>query len=370
MQRSVVSGGWGAVVALLSMVSGCSKDEARPAPPPPSPGASAAAKPAAACAGGGGKIADAASAPFFPRTTGAFCLDPNGGDKAMGEGASLPLDHICDVFDGECEVYKGFGVRRVVEARYVDGGGGPATIDVHLSKFATSEGAFAMFTKRTVGDGDPADEATPKPAEGGGAAALGVGNAYVWRGQYLVELTYNDESSAEAAIKSASDKLLPPLVKDVGAKLPGEAQPLPAVAALPKDARVPMGVTFVAKDVLGVDGVGPGALGYYREGDKRWRVVSLVRADADQAKDVLTTFAKLPGATKEKGPVPDAVRFMRKDADGASVEWVVARVGKGVLGVGDEARATRVGASADERAKVSLTKDEKLERLKKAAATP
>ena len=202
------------------------------------------------------------------------------------------------------------------------------------------------------------------------AAALGVGNAYVWRGQYLVELTYNDESSAEAAIKSASDKLLPPLVKDVGAKLPGEAQPLPAVAALPKDARVPMGVTFVAKDVLGVDGVGPGALGYYREGDKRWRVVSLVRADADQAKDVLTTFAKLPGATKEKGPVPDAVRFMRKDADGASVEWVVARVGKGVLGVGDEARATRVGASADERAKVSLTKDEKLERLKKAAATP
>ncbi len=369
MQRSLGSFGWSVVAALLSVV-GCSKDEPRPAPPPAPPGASATAKSGAACAGGGGKVADAATAAFFPRATGAFCLDPNGGDKAFGEGAPLPLDHICDVFDGECEVYKGYGVRRVVEARYVDGGGGPATVDVHLSKFATTEGAFAMFTKRTVGDGDPADEATPRPAEGGGAAALGVGNAYLWRGQYLVELTYNDESSAEAAIKNAGDRLLPVLLKDMGAKLPGDPQPLPAVAALPKDARLPMGVTFVTKDALGVDGVGPAALGYYRDGDKRWRVLSLVRADADQAKDVLATFARLTGATKEKVPGSDAVRFMRKDTEGGAVEWVVARAGKGVIGVGDEPRAQRAGATAEERAKVSLTKDEKLDRLKKAVATP
>jgi hypothetical protein len=370
MQRLVGTVGWGVLVALVAMASGCSKDEAKPAPPPPPPGASAGAKPAAACAGGGGKVADTATAPFFPRTTAGYCLDPNGGDKAFGEGAPLPIDGICDVFDGECEVYKGFGVRRVVEARYVDGGGSPATVDVHLSKFATTEGAFAMFTKRTVGDGDPADEATPRPAEGGGAAALGVGNAYLWRGQYLVELTYNDESSAEAAIKAAGDKLLPPLLKEMGAKLPGEAQPLPAVAALPKESRLPMGVSFATKDALGVDGVGPGAIGYYREGDKRWRVLSIVRADAEQAKDVVATFAKITGASKEKGPALEAVRFMRKDADGVPLEWVVARAGKGVLAVGDEPRAARAGASPDERAKVWLTKDEKLERLKKATLAP
>src|SRR5436189_796756 len=64
------------------------------------------------------------------------------------EGAPLPLDQICDLFDGECEIYKGFHVRRVLEARYIDGAGSPATIDIHLSKFGTTESAYAMFTKR------------------------------------------------------------------------------------------------------------------------------------------------------------------------------------------------------------------------------
>src|SRR5579871_1476769 len=208
-----------AFAALTFLASTCSKsEEPRQGPPPPPP---PAAKPAA-CAGGGGKIADGASAPFFPQAAGGFCVDPNGGDKAFGEGAALPIDHICDLFDGECEIYKGYGVRRVVEARYVDGGGTSATIDVHLSKYGTTEGAYAMFTRRVVGDGDPADESTPHAIEGGGAAALGLGNAYLWRGLYLVELTYNNETAAEAAIKTASDKLLPPLVKEMGSRIPGE----------------------------------------------------------------------------------------------------------------------------------------------------
>ena len=94
---------------------GCKEDEPPRAPPPPPP----AAKPDA-CAGGGGKIADATSAPFFPRTAGGFCLDPNGSEKTFGEGAAHPLDGICDMFDGECEIYKGFNVRRVVEAQIAE----------------------------------------------------------------------------------------------------------------------------------------------------------------------------------------------------------------------------------------------------------
>lgn len=355
-------------VTVLVVGAGCSREERRPLPVPPPPVAPAARP--GACAAGGGKVADFATARFFPSDSGGFCLDPNGGDKAFGEAAPLPLDRICDIFDGECEVYKGFGVRRVVEARFVDGAGGPATIDVHLSKFATTEGAFAMFTKRTVGDGDPADEATPRPAEGGGAAALGVGNAYLWRGQYLAELTYNDESSAEAALKASGDRLLPPLLEEMGARLPGETRALPAVAALPSEARLPMGVVFVTGEVLGLAGVGPGAVGYYREGDARWRVIALARADADQAKDVLTTFAKATGAAKEKGPVDGAVRLMRKESEGVAVEWLVARAGKNVLGVGDEPRVLRPGMSAEERAKVSLSKAAKLERLRKAVSVP
>jgi hypothetical protein len=355
-----------AAVASISLVA-CSKSEDQPrrgAPPPPPKTAAPGA-----CASGGGKIADATTAPFFPPVSAGFCLDPNGGEKTFGEGAALPLDHICtDVFDGECEIYKGFGVRRVVEARYVDGGGTPATIDVHLSKFGTTEGAYAMFTKRVVGDGDPAGESTPRPIEGGGAAALGLGNAYLWRGLYLAEITYNDETAAEAAIKVASDKLLPALVKEMGGKIPGETPLPPAAAALPKDGMIPLGVAFKTKDVLGVSGLGAGAFGYYRAGDKRWRVASIVRADVDQAKDVLGTLAKQPGATKEKGIGEGAVRLMRKEGDGAAEEWVLARSGKSVIGVGDEARVLRAGMTAEDHAKVTLTKDEKIERLKKILA--
>ncbi len=342
-------------------LTGCSKEEPRQgAPPPPV----ASSKPGV-CAAGGGTIADATSAPFLPRTSGGFCLDPNGGDKAFGEGAALPIDHICDIFDGECEVYRGYGVRRVFEARYVDGAGTPATIDVYVSRFATTEGAYAMFTKRVVGDGDPADGSTPRAIPGGGVAAIGVGNAYLWRGLYLVELTYNDQTAAEAAVRAAGEKLLPPLVKDVGAKLPGEVAVPVAAAALPKDGQIPLGVRFVTKDVLGVDGVGAGALGYYKAGDKRWRVASVVRADADQAKDVLATLAKQPGATKEKGVGDGAVRLMAKDADKAPTEWVFARVDKVILGVGDEPRVLRASQTAEEHAKVTLTTDEKLDRLRK-----
>jgi len=351
------------IVAAFVTLTGCSKgEEPRGAPPPPP---LPAAK-VGACVGGGGKIADAVSAPFFPRTVGGYCLDPNGGDKAFGEGGSLPIDGICNLFDGECEIYKGYGVRRVVQAHYVDGGGTAATIDVNVSRFGTSEGAYAMFTGRVVGDGDPADDATPKPTPGGGSAALGLGNAYLWRGLYLVEITYNNQDAAEAAIKTAGEKLLPPLVREMGEKLPGETALPPAAAALPKEGLIPLGIRYLTKDLLSNTGSGAGAFGYYRAGDKRYRIAVIARGDADQAKDVLSTLTKVRGAAKEKGIADGAVRFMHKEGEAPPAEWVFARSGKLVLGVGDEPRTLKTTMSADEHAKVTLTKDEKIDRLKKS----
>src|SRR6266851_5069231 len=81
----------GMIAAALIALTGCSKgEEPRGAPPPPP---MPAAK-AGACAGGGGKIADAVSAPYFPRTSGGYCLDPNGGDKAFGEGAAVGIEAV------------------------------------------------------------------------------------------------------------------------------------------------------------------------------------------------------------------------------------------------------------------------------------
>jgi hypothetical protein len=342
---------------------GC-KDEPPRGTPPPAPPAPAT------CAGGGGQLSDAPSAPFFPRTSSGFCLDPNGGDKSYGEGASLPLDKICDVFDGECEIYKDFQVRRVVELRYVDGSGSPATIDLKLSKFTTTENAYAMFTKRVVGDGDPALEDTPKPTSGGGAAALGVGNAYLWRGVYLAEITYNDESAAEAAIKTAGDKLLKPLVHEIGSKLPGDTSLPASAAALPAEQQIPLGIRWITRDALGIKGIGAGAFGYYQNGDKRYRMLSMVRNDADQAKDILVTLSRQPGSSKEKGVGDGAVRFMHKEKETPAAEWIFARRGKTVLGIGDEIRVMRTGMTAEENARASLSKDEKITLLKKLVANP
>lgn len=354
-------------LALVAFLAACSRsDDPRPRGTPPPP--PQALKPAA-CAAGGGKLADTISAPFFPTAPGGFCLDPNGGDKSYGEAATQPLDGICThVFDGECEIYKGYGVRRVVEARYVDGSGTAATIEVYLSRFGTTEGAYAMFTRRVVGDGDPADDATPRPVEGGGSAALGIGNAYLWRGLYLAEITYSDETSAEAAIKAAGAGTLPGFVKEMGAKLPGDTALPPAAASLPTQDLLPLGIRFMTKDLLGVEGTGAGVFGYYRAGAKRWRVASMLRADEDQAKDVLTTLAKLPGAAKEKTAGETFVRAMRKEGESPAAEWIFARAGKRVLGVGDEVRVLRSGMTAEQHAAVSLTKEDKLDRLKKLLA--
>lgn len=353
----------GLAIAMI-LTCGCRSNESKGTPPPPP----APLPKANACEAGGGRLSDAQAAAVVPRKSSGFCLDPNGGDKVYGEGAALPIDKICDMFDGECEIYKGFGVRRVVEMRYVDGKGAAATINVYLSKFGSADGAYAMFTKRVVGDGDPAGEDMPRAIAGGGAAALGVGNAYLWRGSYLVELTYNDETAAEPAIKAASDKLLVPLVKDIGDKLPGDTD-LPASAgALPPEKRLPLGIRLATKDLFDLAGVGPGAFGYYRDGDKRYRLASMIRADEEQAKDVLGTLSKEQGATKEKGIGDGAVRFMRKEGEGPTTEWIVARTGARLMGIGDEVRALRSGMSADDVAKVSLSKDDKMAKLKEALA--
>jgi hypothetical protein len=352
------------LAAFVTLAGGCKSNESKGTPPPPP----AALPKANACETGGGTLSDAQAAAVMPRKSSSFCLDPNGGDKAYGEGASLPIDQICDMFDGECEIYKGFGVRRVVEMRYVDGGGNAATINVYLSKFGSVDGAYGMFTKRVVGDGDPAGEDTPRAIEGGGAAALGVGNAYLWRGAYLAEITYNDEAAAEAAIKSASDTLLVPLVKQIGDKLPGDTDLPAAAAALPKGKLLPLGIRLWTKDLFDVAGVGAGAFGYYRDGDKRYRLAVMIRADEEQAKDVLGTLGKQPGATKEKGIGDGVVRLMRKEGEGPAVEWLFARTGAKLVGIGDEVRALRSGMTADEVAKVSLGKDEKFARLKETIA--
>ena len=349
-----------AALSFAAIATGC-KDAPREAPPGPPP--PPAARPGA-CSGGGAQPKDTATAAYFPRTVAGFCLDPNSPEKNFGEGAQQPIESIRDLFDGECEIYLGFNVRRVTELRYVDGAGSPATIDVHLSKFASPEEAYAMFTKRTLGDGDPAEDATATPASGGGEAAMGHGNAYLWRGNFVAELTYNDETAGEAGLEAAGARLLPPLLSALGAKLPGDLAPLAAVAALPKEGRLPLGTRYAVKDALGIAGLGAAALGYYREGAHRYRVAVLARADEERAKEALAVLAKRGGAAKEKAFSQGGVRLPLLE-EGIPTEWFFARAGNLVIGMGDEPRALKQGMSDEQRSKVSLAREDKSARLQK-----
>ena len=132
------------------------------------------------------------SAPVFPRTLKAgvdYCLDPQGEIRSFGEKGKLTLEDVCTTaVDGECEVYKHFGLKRFVSLRYVDGSGAGGSVEVYLSQFADPGGAYGMFTKRVVADGDPADPSAPKFLDAGGARARSAaGRAYAWRADQLAE---------------------------------------------------------------------------------------------------------------------------------------------------------------------------------------
>jgi len=261
--------------------------------------------------------------------------------------------------DGECEVYKGYGLKRVTTLRYIDGKGSPATVNVIASRFANPEGAYGFFTKRVIADGDPA-EGTPSELKAGAQAALGTGIAYVWRGDMVAELTYSNELETPDQIKASSANILPELARVLGDKFPGDALPLPAVRLLPAAQRIPMGLAYAHADALGIAGVGPGALGFYRDGQTRYRVVALARADEDAAKDVIGTLKKLPGSKVQKDLGFDAVRFSTRESEGApQAEWLAGRAGSSVLLVGDEPLSLKPGSDAgriSEEARLALMK--------------
>ena len=353
------------VSAACSKTDVAASDHPPPVAPPPPPPAAGSAQ-ADLCAGGGGQNADPISGPLVPRMVGGFCLDPQGEPKTYGDQGKLSMDQVCTTaFDGECEVYKRFGLDRVVVLRYVDGSGAPNSVEVNLSRFKTADGAYAMFTKRVVADGDPA-RASVKPIAAGAAAASSSSNAYVWRGTYLVELTFvtEDTKMTPAAMARANDLSTGAIAKEIGSKLPGDAGLLPAAAALPLAGRVPLGIAYYPKDALGLSGIGPVAVGYYKDGDKRWRDVAVVRADVEGGKEAFRAFKLKPGSAPLKGVADEAVQVVLQEApDRAKADYVAARKGALVVAVGDEELVLDPHGSIEKLAPLKLTRDEKMQKL-------
>jgi hypothetical protein len=332
-------------------------------PPPPPPSASAKTN---ACAGGGGEVKDATSTSFFPRVVGSFCVDPQGNEKVYGDKEKFSMDQVCTTaFDGECEVYKRFGLKRVVSLRYVDAQK-PNSVEIYLNQFADAAGAYGMYTKRVVADADPI-ESKSKPLAAGGAGALGGSNAYVWKGPYLIELTFNsdDPNLTRDQMAAASQEACKAIGKAIADKLPGNGALLPAVLALPAANMLPMGVQFQPKDALAMTGIGAAAIGYYKEGEKRFRMVAMLRDDADQAKDSMKIIKSRPGMLPVKDVGDDAANVVVQEApERAKSDYVFARKGNVVIGIGDEELVLKSGDAPEKQAALKLTKDEKIAKLR------
>lgn len=350
-------------LAVLLALSGCTEKPKQDNPPPPPPPSAVSAK-AGACASGGGALSDALSAPFFPKTVGGYCVDPQGEVKTYGEKGKHTMDEVCTTaFDGECEVYKQFGLKRVVSLHYVDGSGKGGTVEVNLSQFGDEAGAYGMFTLRVVA-GDPAEPSTPKVLAAGAAGAIGTGRAYVLRGQHLAELQYVNEQESPQELAKSSEAILTAVAKEIGSKLPGKETIPPAAQALPTEHRIANGIVFQPKDLLGTKGVGPAAMGYYKDGDRRWRVIAIVKDDADQAKDAFKSFKSKPGSLPIANLGDEAAHVVigpDKGASGGSkIEVLFVRKGKTVFGVADEEHV--LGGANGEKGR--LTKDEALAKMK------
>jgi hypothetical protein len=352
-------------LVLLGACSSCKKDDEvrhEGAPPPPPSNNSASAP--GACANGGGALTDPVSASFFPKSAGGYCVDPQGEVRTYGEKGKLSMEQVCTTaFDGECEVYKSFGLKRVVALHYVDGGGKGGSVEINLSQFADEAGAYGMYTMRVVA-GDPADPSTPKPLAAGTAGAIGTGRAYVFRGAHLVELQYSNDNESPAELAKSSEAALTAIGKEIGDKLPGP-KTLPAAAlALPTDKRIPNGILAKPKDAMGWKGVGPAAVGFYKDGDRRWRVLSIVKDDPEQAKDVFKTLKSKPGSLPIANIGDEAAHVVApqegEGGGGPKIEGLIARKGKAIVGVFDEEYALR----SKDGEKARLTKDDAIARIK------
>jgi hypothetical protein len=362
------------VCLALTGILACKDDPAKVAAdnPPPPPPPSASTKPNV-CASGGGEVKDVATKDVFPRSSAGYCVDPNGDAMVYGDKEKHTMDEVCTKeFDGECEVYKRLGIKRVVTLRYVDGSGQSNTVQVLFDQFADAGGAYAMFTTRVVAGADPL-AATMKPMAGGGAAAIGSTNALVWKGPYLLELSFgsDDPSMTKEKMTELGQTVCGALAKAIGDKIPGASDKLPAVKALPDANMLPLGVVYQPKDALGVAGLGAAAVGYYKDGDKRWRTVVLLRDDNDQARDAMKLIKGKPGAYPMKDIADDAVAMVVQEApDRAKSDYVFARKGNVILAIGDEELVLKTGEPAEKSAPFKLTRDEKLVKLRAWALAP
>lgn len=345
---------WLGLLGSAVFLCSCSREEERgEAPPAPEAG------PVNVCEG-----VSRTSVIGLPATVGKFCVDPNADVRTYGAIGSSPLDGVCvELFNGECEVYKSYGLEGVKTLHYVEGGGRSVTVNVVVSSFRRSNGAYGFFTRRVLGNGLPS-QVTVKSLPVKGRAVSGVGTVVVWRGKDVVELTYVSEEATPEEIEMQSPKILEPIARAVSEELVGDVEPERAVRFLEALHADNLGVSVLVEGLLGVSGTGPGAMGYFSKGPKPHRIAIAERRDKPGAEDLLGLLRRSGSGKKLKGSDVTELRLTREGA--APETWYLRRNDDAVLAVGplDEPEADpETSTPKDRKAEQAAWKDFAFSRL-------
>lgn len=308
---------------ILVGIFGCDRTEKEASAPPPK-------EPARAdpCQG-------TSSAPIagLPGSAHGYCVDPRSDVRRYGVAEASPLDAVCiELFNGECELYKSYGLQGVKTLRYIAANGSSAEVSVVASSFRRSSGAFGFFTQRILGSDLPS-QITVEPLDvEQGRAVLGLGMAIVWRGKSVVELTYVSSEETPSEIESRSPEILRPLSRAIAETLVGPKQPerdVLLVESLEPDA---LGVAVVTDGLLDVGGSGPGTIGYFSRGEIPHRVLVAERRDESGSSDLLRLLRRSGIEKKLKGR--EIVRVRRTRENALPETWYLLRNDEVVLGVG------------------------------------
>ena len=329
----------------------------------------------------------------LPTSIAGFCALKTAPVQAWGEGTRNDLKELADAIDGAGDIYvRNYFAKRFEIAKFADARGTMAEVEVWVSTFEKPESAYGLYTYRVVSNVDPdpavaakAKRRAMKPILASGAAAIGNAQAFLWKGNFLVEMTYNaDPSKSAEQASTEADALLPQFARAIGDKILGSTELPLDVRLLPseQEGRIPLGVDYVPPRFARPEGKGdalkiaiPGgyAMAYLKDTKdtgKRFRVIACARDEVDAARDAIASFQKLPGAVVmkiDKETADDAWAFPfpvgsgGPGADGKA-EGVVMRRGRIVMAVMDEGLA--LGDAAKKEDWPRLSKDEKIAKLR------
>lgn len=314
------------VVFLVLSLSACGRTESEGRPPPPEPAPSLNV-----CK----EVLDG-SVDGLPIKVSGFCLDPNSDVRRYGEGTASPLDGVCvELFNGECEIYKSYGLESVKTTQYVSEKSARITVQVVVSRFRSSDGAFGFFTRRILGDGLPS-QVTVRPIQVEGRAALGPGVLYLWRGAQVLELSYVSELETPIEIETNSEPILLQFGEAMTRGLVGTKVPDLSVRIIEDFTSAPFSVVVRSDGLLEVGGTGPFALGYAQDtadaGLPPHRLLVAERRDESAAKDLLNLVLRHVSYKKLKETKAYRVRF---SPEGRSPEtWYFSQTENLLLAVG------------------------------------